>query len=269
LLLLVVKAAVLFMAARAFGVAAAAAAEVALLLPQAGEFGLVVFGVAATSRLISSETVQFLNATIALTMIATPALAYAARGLGKRLERKKALASHELPDDDGLTDHVIIGGYGRVGRTIARLLQAENVPYLALDMNANLVGEHSKAGHPVYFGDASRVEFLRRAGAKRARAFVVTLDEPDAAERMIQTIRKLREDAVVLARAVDRPSARKLMQLGAIEVVPETFEASLQLGGRVLEVLGASEDAVAYRLASVRDQLEQEIKADPQEQAER
>jgi CPA2 family monovalent cation:H+ antiporter-2 len=86
------------------------------------------------------------------------------------------------------------------------------------------------------------------------------LDEADAAERMVTAIRKVREDAVVLARAIDREGARRLMQLGAVEVVPETFEASLQLGGRVLEALGASDDAVAHRLASMRDKFEQAIK---------
>jgi CPA2 family monovalent cation:H+ antiporter-2 len=260
--LLAVKAAVLFLAARTFGVAAAVAAEVALLLPQAGEFGFVVLGVAASTRLLPPEAIQFLTATIALTMIATPVLAQVAHRLGKRLEQTTAHASHELPKDDGPVDHVIIGGYGRVGRTVARLLEAENVPYVALDMDANLVAEHRKAGKPVFFGDASRAELLRRAGAKRARAFIVTLDEPAAAEQMIRAVKEYREDAVVLARAVDRASAHKLTKLGAVEVVPETLEASLQLGGRALEVLGASDDAVAHRLASVRDQFEQEIKSE-------
>jgi CPA2 family monovalent cation:H+ antiporter-2 len=77
---------------------------------------------------------------------------------------------------------------------------------------------------------------------------------------MVAAIRECRSDAVVLARATDRKSAEALIRLGAIDVVPETFEASLQLGGRALEVLGASEDAVAHRLASLRDEFEAAIK---------
>ena len=220
----------------------------------------VVFAVAAAGQLLDRDLVQFLTATVVLTMIVTPLLARVARLAARRLEQTLNHASRQLPDHDGMTDHVIIGGFGRVGRTIARLLTAENVPFLALDMDAGLVADQRKQGVPVYFGDASRAELLERAGAKGARAFIVTLDEADAAERMVTAIKKFRDDAVVLARAIDREGARRLMQLGAVEVVPETFEASLQLGGRVLEALGASDDAVAHRVASMRDEFEQAIK---------
>ncbi len=260
-LVILVKAAILWTAARTFGVGGATSTEIALLLPQAGEFGFVALGVAAAAKVLEPGLVQFLTAMIALTMIATPVLARAARRAGEHVEQKAGEASRQLPDDDGIADHVIIGGFGRVGQTIARLLSAENVPYLALDMNARLVDEQRQNGHPVYFGDASRTELLERAGAKRARAFIVTLDEAEAAERMVRAIREFRSDAVVLARAMDRQGASTLMRLGAVEVVPETFEASLQLGGRALEVLGASDDAVAHRLASMREQFEQAIKA--------
>jgi CPA2 family monovalent cation:H+ antiporter-2 len=258
--LIVVKAAVLFGATRAFAVAAPEAAEVALLLSQAGEFGFVALAVAVTAGTIDPALAQFLVATITLTMVATPLLARAGRQAGTRLEHRAATASRQLPDEEAMTDHVIIGGFGRVGRTVARLLHEENIPFVALDMNAKLVAEQRKAGQAVYFGDASRVELLQRAGAAHARAFIVTLDEADAAERMVAAIRECRGDAVVLARAIDRESAAALVRLGAIEVVPETLEASLQLGGRVLEALGASDDAVAHRLASVRNEFEDSIR---------
>jgi CPA2 family monovalent cation:H+ antiporter-2 len=259
--LIVVKGLILWGAARTFGVGQASAVEVALLLPQAGEFGFVALAVAVVGKVIEPGTAQFLTATIALTMIATPLLARLARQAGSQLERRKDEASRQLPDQDGMTDHVIVGGFGRVGQTIARLLSAENVEFVALDVDARLVDAQRKQGHTVYFGDASRAELLERAGASRARAFIVTLDEADAAERMVRAIRSIRPDAVVLARAMDRQGAKRLIELGAVEVVPETFEASLQLGGRTLEALGASDDAVAHRLASARSQFEEAIKA--------
>ena len=114
--------------------------------------------------------------------------------------------------------------------------------------------------YPVYFGDASRAELLERAGARGARAFIVTLDEADAAERMVTAVHKFRERCR-RAGARHRSRGRATADAaGAVEVVPETFEASLQLGGRVLEVLGASDDAVAHRLASMRDEFEEAIK---------
>jgi CPA2 family monovalent cation:H+ antiporter-2 len=260
--LIAVKSIILWAAARTFGVSQAGAVEIALLLPQAGEFGFAALAVAVVGKVIEPGTAQFLTATIALTMIATPLLARMARQAGSQLERRKHEASRQLPDQDEMTDHVIIGGFGRVGQTIARLLAAENVEFVALDLDARLVDDQRKQGHAVYFGDASRAELLERAGASRARAFIVTLDEADAAERMVRAVRGFRADAIVLARAMDRQGAKRLIELGAIEVVPETFEASLQLGGRTLEVLGASDDAVAHRLATLRDQFEQAIKAD-------
>ena len=260
LVLIIAKAAVLFGATRVFAIAAPEAAELALLLSQAGEFGFVALAVAVAGKTLDPATAQFLTATIALTMVVTPLLARAGRLAANRLERRAATASRQLPERDGLTDHVIIGGFGRVGRMVARLLTEENIPWIALDMNAQLVASERKAGKTVYFGDASRVELLERAGAAHARAFIVTLDEADAAERMVAAVRECRSDAVVLARATDRKSAEALIRLGAVEVVPETFEASLQLGGRTLEVLGASEDAVAHRLASIRDEFETAIR---------
>ncbi len=109
----------------------------------------------------------------------------------------------------------MIGGFGRVGQTIARVLRQENVLAVALDTNAPLVTEHRKAGRLVFFGDASRRELLERAGAASARAFVVTLDAPGATERMVEEILALRPDACVFARAKDPDHAARLAKLGA------------------------------------------------------
>ena len=97
-------------------------------------------------------------------------------------------------------------------------------------------------------------EFLERVGAADARAFVVTVDAPRAAERMVAAIRTRRPDAAVFARALDAAHAARLLELGAVDVIPEAVEASLQLGGRLLEGLGLSEEAVARRLAELRAQ---------------
>jgi CPA2 family monovalent cation:H+ antiporter-2 len=163
---------------------------------------------------------------------------------------------HHLPMDDAreLQGHVVIGGYGRVGQTVARLLTAENVPFIALDTNGELVSECRKRGERCYFGDAGRPEFLTRVGAARARAFVVTVNAREAAERMVAAARKQRPGALVFARAIDAEHAVRLLKQGAVDVIPEAVEASLQLGGRLLEGLGMSDEAVARRLDELRDQ---------------
>jgi CPA2 family monovalent cation:H+ antiporter-2 len=250
--LVVLKAAVLFGVARAFRIGWGASAEVALLLAQAGEFAFVVIALARLGNLISPQIATVAVAVAAVSMMVTPLLAHAGRAAGKRL----APLDHgaPVPEGDGseFEDHVVIGGFGRVGQTVAQMLEAENVPFVALDANAALVAEHSKAGRAVYFGDASHLELLKRAGAHHARAFVVTLDGSGAAERMVEEVRKLRPGAPVFARAKDPSHAAKLTAHGAMGAIPEFEEASLQLAGRLLESLGLSEDAVVERLAQAR-----------------
>lgn len=252
--LLVVKAAIVFAVSRAFALPRAIAGEAAFLLPQAGEFAFVVVGLAGTYKLLSAELAQLALAVVGLSMMVTPLLAIGGRHIGNRLQQVDH--NGKMPDGETaqLTNHVIIGGFGRVGQTIGRVLAAENVPFVALDADASLVAEHSKAGTTVNFGDASRVELLERAGAKGARAFVVTVNSPRAAERMVAAIVKLRPDAPVFARASDPDHAAALARLGTVEVIPEAVEASLQLAARVLEGLGLPEDAVVHRVSRVREE---------------
>jgi CPA2 family monovalent cation:H+ antiporter-2 len=184
----------------------------------------------------------------------------------QRIEHRDQMPSEDVAEH---TDHVIIGGYGRVGQVIGRLLKAENVPFVALDTNADLASDGAERGEAVFLGDAARGEFLRRAGAAGARAFVVTVNSPRAAERMVAAARKERPDAPVFARARDPAHASRLLKLGAIEVTTEAMEASLQLGARVLEGLGVSDDAVARRLDAMRDQELARISAGEGEKATR
>jgi CPA2 family monovalent cation:H+ antiporter-2 len=139
---------------------------------------------------------------------------------------------------------------------IGRLLEAEHIDYVALDTSAEVVSAFSGADRKtqarVYFGDASRAELLKRVGAERARAIVLTLDSTRAAERAIAAMRTLSAATPIFARAKDVAHARRLAEAGVLEVVPEAVEASLQLGGRVLESLGVPEEMVATRIDAAR-----------------
>src|SRR5262249_29479634 len=182
--LLLLKAVVLFAASRTVALPLAIAGEAAILMSQAGEFAFVVIGLASAMNLLPGELAQLALAVVGLSMVATPLLAVVARHIGQQLQHVDH--REEMPNDDvaELRDHVIIGGFGRVGQTIGRVLAAERMEFVALDADATLVAEHRKAGSRVFFGDASRAELLQRAGAGGARAFVVTLDSAGAAERM-------------------------------------------------------------------------------------
>jgi CPA2 family monovalent cation:H+ antiporter-2 len=252
--LLVVKSVVLFAASRVFRVSVATAAEVAVLLAQGGEFAFIVIALARSSGLIAGELAQLATAVVGISMMVTPLCAVGGRWLGPRLQHLDH--RHHMPAESAseLRDHVVIGGYGRVGQTVARLLAAENVPFIALDINGELVAEWRKRGHSCFFGDAGRPELLARVGAAEALAFVVTVNARQSAERMVAAARKGRPDAPVFARALDVDHAVRLLELGAVDVIPEAVEASLQLGGRLLESLGLSEEAVTLRLEELREE---------------
>ncbi|MBI4365818.1 MAG: cation:proton antiporter [Deltaproteobacteria bacterium] len=246
------KAAILFGVARAFGVPRAAAAEVALLLAQAGEFAFVVIGVAQAGGLLPPRLAAGAVAVVGLSMLLTPIAAYTARRLAARLEAAEHGKHGAEPDMLELSNHVVIGGFGRVGRLIAQALAAENIPYVGLDSNGERVTLMRLDRLKVFFGDAGRPELLEKIGARRARAFVVTVNNARAAERMVAAARKIRPDAPVLARAVDAAHAARLAELGAVSVIPETVEASLQLAGRLLEKLDLPAEAVSQRVAAMR-----------------
>ena len=252
MVLMSVKAAILFGAARSFGVPRAAAAEVALLLAQAGEFGFVVIGVAQAGNLLPPRFAGGAIAVVGLSMLLTPLVAIGARAIALRLDVIDHCKHAPGPELTELDNHVVIGGFGRVGRLIARTLEAENVPYVGLDSNGELVGRMRIERRPVFFGDAGRPELLTRIGAQRARAFVVTVNNSLAAERMVAAAKQINPRAVVFARASDPQHAERLMALGAVSVIPETVEASLQLAARLLEGLDLPEEAISQRVAAMR-----------------
>ena len=246
------KALILYVIARLFGVTRMAAAEVALLLAQTGEFAFVVLGVAQQRSLLPPRLVVGAIAVVGLSMLLTPLAAALGRRAAKKLETKEhdALAPGESLGE--LEGHVIIGGFGRVGQLVAQTLEAENVPYIALDTNGELVSNQDNGFSHAYYGDAGRHELLERVGGGRARAFVVTVNNARAAERMVRAARSIQPRALIFARATDAVHAARLVTLGAVDVVPETVEASLQLAGRLLEGLELPEETIAKRLAAMR-----------------
>ena len=250
LALMAVKAAILYGVARAFRVPRPDAAEVALLLAQAGEFAFVVIAVAGP--LLPARLAAGAVAAVGLSMLATPLVAIAARRLSARLAQAEHGEHAPGPGPGEFDNHVVIGGFGRVGTLIAQALESENVPYVGLDTNGELVARMRLERRPVFFGDAGRPELLERVGARRARAFVVTLNNPLAAERMVAAALKLNPKAMIFARAADSAHAVRLLDCGAVSVIPETVEGGLQLAARLLEGLDLPDETVIERVAAMR-----------------
>ncbi len=238
---------------RLFGSPLGLSAQVGLLLSQGGEFGFILFLTANALGLLSTDLTQLLLASVTLTMAATPAMAYA----GERFQSfwsqqdKETVAGVEQIKD-GLHDHVLIAGFGRVGQTVAKILSAGDIPYIALDMDAPRIAACRSKGMPVFFGDASQVEILTAAGAQGARGAVITIDHAETADRILEALNEISPALPVVARARDLPHSRRLEKDGATQAVPETLESSLQLGAIAMSSMGGRPDEVAEIIQELR-----------------
>jgi CPA2 family monovalent cation:H+ antiporter-2 len=208
-----------------------------------------------TLKLIPADVGQFMLIVTGLTMVVTPLVAHTAGRLAARLEPPSTTAAQEgdLEGVGGLEGHVLIAGFGRVGRILGRTLDADGIPYLALDMDAGSVANARAHGAPVYYGDAARLEMLRRAHVTTARALVVTMDNPGAAEHVVRVVRAEWPHLPIIARARDAAHGSRLLGFGASEVILETVEASLQLSGRILQLAGTPEEVARRRIDAQRE----------------
>ena len=228
--------------------------EAGLLLGQGGEFAFVIVGLAMTLGLMPFEAGQFMLIVAGLSMLVTPLVAIVASRIAEFI-REKTSAPDNARDELALQElegHVVIVGFGRVGQTISAVLDAEGASYVALDVDPMNVSAARSRGLPVFFGDASRPEMLKRVYIENAAALVVTLDDEGKADRIVELARRQRPDLIIHARARHRNHAARLLALGTNEVVPETLEASLQIAGRLLQALGRSEDVASARIAVQR-----------------
>ncbi|MFP4269246.1 MAG: monovalent cation:proton antiporter-2 (CPA2) family protein [Alphaproteobacteria bacterium] len=254
--LLTLKAAVILALTRVFRLAPGDGAQVALSLAQGGEFAFVALTLASGLGVVAPDTSQTLMATVALSLLVTPGLAALGRFVAKRLDAAPVDDGGTLAEEGaGFHHHLVIAGYGRVGRTVARLAALERVPWLALDTDHARVCDARASGLPVFFGDTTRAEVLDAAGLGRARALVVTLNSPIATSRALAAVRAHWRQLPVVARAHDHAHAQQLRHLGATATVAEAAESSLQLGGLSLTTTGSDPQRVQEHIAAMRTEL--------------
>ena len=259
--LLLIKTALITGLCRAFRLPWSLSVETGVLLSQGGEFAFIVVGAALTAGLVATDVAQFMLITTAMTMLLTPGLEVVAKRLGSTLQAREV--KREWADEDepeGLEGHAVIAGYGRVGRRIAKLLDREGFPNIAIDNNAARVADKRKLGLPVIFGDAARPKLMDQAKVAKAAVVVVTMNDAHKTERVVQAVRARWPDLPIYVRARDGAHAKHLMDIGATDVVPETVEAALQLGDIVLKGVGMPEEAADRRIAAEREAAMEEIK---------
>jgi glutathione-regulated potassium-efflux system protein KefB len=251
--LIAIKLLVLFPLAMAFGYARGDAVRISFALAQAGEFGFVLFGSALVLGVVDEATFAMAVGVISLSMALTPLLVHIGDRLARRFEAGSggmqdfAIANQNLPHPK-----VLIGGYGRVGHTIATLLHASGVPFAAFDLDPERVAQGRAAGHNVLYGNISDPELLVAAHTEQVSLGVITVDRPDIALQAVSFMRQAYPQLPVIARARDLKASGQLLEAGATQAYPEAIEASLRLGATALEMLGAPADDVDLLLQGAR-----------------
>ncbi|MBI1405386.1 MAG: potassium transporter TrkA [Caulobacter sp.] len=239
---------------RLFGLTSKVSLEAALLLAAGGEFAFVILGSAMETGVVSRDIGQTLLVAVTLSMFFIPLLAT----IGARLGGRPGAQPDALPVEPGggeaAEPSVIVIGYGRVGQLVSDMLSRHDLPWVAIDRDPKLVETGRRSGGRIFFGDASRTDFLRLCGLETARALVITMDNPDGTEAVVATAREMRADLTIVARARDARHASRLYELGASDAVPETIEASLQLSEAALVDIGIPMGLVIASIHERRDE---------------
>jgi glutathione-regulated potassium-efflux system ancillary protein KefC len=249
-----IKILVLLALCLAFGLARSVALRVTFLLAQSGEFGFVLFGSAKALGVITDITFAISVGVISVSMLLTPLLVR----LGDRLARRQetyeggtGTLPHDLHGEDSDV-RVIIGGYGRVGHTVAVLLHSSGVPFIAFDSDPARVIQGRQDGFRVFYGDIGDPGLLVAARIERVDLVIVTVDDVPTALRAVSHIHTGYPRVTVITRARDLASSGLLVRAGATLALPEALEASMRLGAAALEALGITSDDVEDLLRSAR-----------------
>jgi len=255
-MLTLLKAGLIFGAARLWGLNHRSAIETALVLGPAGEFAFVILGAGLVEGIASPAFTQTVLIAATISIFTIPLMA----AIADRVLKHTAPAVPDLPPEaleppPATSGQVLIVGFGRVGRLVGEMLTEHGQAFLAIDANPTTVAKGRAEGANVFYGDAGRTEMLERCGIDTARAVVVTMDAPIKVDEVVVATRSLRPDLILIARARDHKHAARLYALGVTDAVPETTEASLQLAENTLVDLGVPMGLVLASIHERRDRF--------------
>lgn len=262
LLLLILPVAIKFLLVlaivKASGAGTGTAIRSGIWLAQAGEFGFVLLAQAAGNQLIPDAVLQPILAAMLLSLLISPILIQQAGNIALRISGQEWLQrSLQLQNIAtralGRKQHVIICGFGRSGQGLAHVLEAEKVPYMALDLDIDRVRQAAGAGESVVYGDSTRRDTLQAVGVHRARAMVITFDDTAAALRVLHQVRQVAPTLPVIVRTAHEADIEKLRAGGATEVVPEIVEGSLMLASHAMALAGVPIAQVQSRVNRIRE----------------
>jgi monovalent cation:H+ antiporter-2, CPA2 family len=253
--LIALKSVVIVVLAKLFRLSWPVAVEMGLLLGAGGEFAFVSLIMAAQSRLIDPGTATFALTVTSATMALIPLLSHLARRFASRLRAAGATPPELTMRPTGRQRHAIVVGYGRVGKVVCALLNEHGIPYIAADSDASTVTRDRREGHDVYYGDAADPKFLEICGLANAAGVIITIHTHHLIDDIVEHVRAMRPDVLIVSRARDADHARHLYRLGATDAVPEAIEASLQLSEAALVGLGLPTGPVIASIHEKRDEI--------------
>lgn len=232
-----IKAGILYLLSRIFGLGSSERLQFSGVLSQGGEFAFVLFSAASSAKLFSGDQMPLLLVTVTLSMMTTPLLM---QGVDKILERRfnEADENEEKPFVEDDKPQVIVVGFGRFGQVVARLLMANEKRITVLERDISAVSLMRKYGYKVYYGDATELELLRAAGAETAQSIVITCNGPEDSMEIVNLCQHHFPHLQILARARGRVEAHELLQAGVTQFSRETFSSALELGRKALMTLG-------------------------------
>lgn len=256
-ILLILKALVVFAIAFKMRHSVADSLKTALYLAQGGEFGFVMLAISSQINMVSLELEQAATAAVLLSMIIAPFVLGSSDALVGRLAKSswdmKSLDLHSmLVETMSKSDHVLVIGFGRGGQTVGRVLAQESIPYFALDLDIARVQVARSAGEPVSFGDAKRREVLEAAGLGRAKMVVVTLNNMHETQHVLDNVLSMYPNMPVYVRATNDDYVKTFTDMGAEEAVSDTKETGLVLAGYAMLGNGASYRHVYQTMANIR-----------------
>ena len=242
--LMLSKALVLMPLARIFGLCDwRSSIRLAAVMSQGGEFAFVLFGIVARERIAPPGLIDELILAVAVSMLLTPFVYLLIQHVTTRMDNSLE-PEYDRPDNQ--YHEVIIAGYGRVGQIVGRLLRIVDKPFTALEIDSSQVDVVRRYGSTVHFGDASRLDLLRAAGADHAKLLVLAIDDVTASMKTAETAIRHFPHLKIIARARNRRHAHTLMDLGIKDICRETLLSSIALGESVLDKLGFDTDEVDH-----------------------
>ena len=228
-------------------------ATVGFNLAQAGEFGLALMALALTNEVLPPDQASFIILIAIFSMMLSPFLIRSSKRLSRRLFPADELAARPMPIDLELEGHVIVGGYGRLGSLLVEFLEKNNVPYIALDNNIEVVDRFRRKGKNIIFGDSNNLEIMRHCHLDSARLVVLTFKSMDEGRHAIGRIRNHNANVPIIVRCQDHQHYEELISLGASHVIPEVLESSLLITRQMLKILEIDTDEIDIQ---VKDFLE-------------